>query len=310
VRDYPYPMANGNANPTYAIAEGLFGVLEHMAEHLTDLENKGRALTANYQHLDEQISLATQIQRALLPHESVASTGAELRTVYRPVDRVSGDIYDIVRLDETRLGISLADATGHGVGAALLTVFIKRIFQGKEIENGSYRIVPPDEILRRLNRELLGMRLRQCPYVTALHAVYDESQRRLTFARGGMPLPVYVPVGGTPRQIGSGGPLVGAFADSRFETVEMNLAPGDRILFFTDGLSALLCGRNPQAPSHDLTQIPSFAEALRLPIDSFLTHIHKLIDHTPSSAWHGDDITLIALDVTSGGGLTSPGLLT
>ncbi len=302
-------MANGNANPTYAIAEGLFGVLEHMAEHLTDLEDKGRALTANYQHLDEQISLASQIQRALLPREPIASAGLELRTLYRPVDRVSGDLYDIVRLDETRLGISLADATGHGVGAALLTVFLKRIFQGKEIQNGSYRIVPPDEILRRLNGELHAMRLRQCPYVTALHAIYDESQRRLTFARGGMPLPVYVPADGGPRQVFSSGPLVGAFADSRFETVEMDLAPGDRILFFTDGLSALLCGRDPHAPSHDLTKLPSLTAALHLPLDCLLTRIHKLIDHTPASAWHGDDITLIALDVTSGGRLTSPGLL-
>ncbi|UCG16350.1 MAG: serine/threonine-protein phosphatase [Phycisphaerales bacterium] len=295
--DLPYPMSSHESSATRSIGDGLLSVLESMAGHLTDLEQKSRELTANYQHLDEQIHLASQIQRALLPDAGHGPRGARVSTLYRPVDRVSGDIYDIVRLDETNVGISLADAAGHGVPAALLTVFIKRVFKGKEIHAGSYRIVPPDEILNRLNRELNETRLKHCPYVTALHAVYSEHLRRLTFARGGTPYPVLIPAGGAPRQLISRGGLIGAFDGGDFECVDVDLHPGDRILFFTDGLTALLCGSDGAAPGDDITRIPWFAEFAQYPFETFLTRIDRLIDETPPGAWHGDDITVVAMEV-------------
>jgi serine phosphatase RsbU (regulator of sigma subunit) len=297
VADLPFPFTPGDGTTTAAIADGMFGVLEHMAEHLTDLEQKGRALTANYQHLDEQIQLASQVQQAMLPEADTAPRGVKLRSLYRPVDRVSGDIYDIVRLDETHVGISIADATGHGVPAALLTVFIKRAFKSKETFNGSYRLLRPAETLGRLNRELRDMRMRQCPYITALHAVYDEVTRRLTVARGGMPYPVLIPAGGVPRQLCSHGPLLGALPDAMFEEIEIDLNPGDRLLLFTDGLTSLLCGRDPNAPAHDITEIPWFAEAASQPLDGSLASIDELLHNSPPTAWCGDDLTLVGLEI-------------
>lgn len=297
--DLPYPFTPYDDTTTSSIADGMLGVLEHMAEHLTDLEQKGRALTANYQHLDEQIQLASQIQRAMLPDPATAPLGVTLRSLFRPVDRVSGDIYDVVRLDESHVGVSIADATGHGVPAALLTVFIKRAFKAKETFNGSYRLLRPAETLGRLNRELREMRMRQCPYITALHAVYDEIARRLTFARGGLPYPVLIPAGGSARQLCSHGALLGALPDDHFEEIEIDLNPGDRLLFFTDGLTSLLCGRDRNAPAHDITRIPWFAEAANLPLDTLITSIDDLRHNASPASWCRDDITLVGLEIES-----------
>ena len=83
--------------------------------------------------------------------------------------------------------MAVADATGHGIPAALLTVYIKRALRGKEIENGSYRILSPDEVLSRLNDDILDARLSECQFVAAVYAVLNTTTLELTVARGGAP---------------------------------------------------------------------------------------------------------------------------
>ena len=102
-----------------------------------------------------QLRLASQVQRELISDTLPAFGPVSFSAVFRPAEYVSGDIYDVHRLDEENLAVAVADATGHGIPAALLTVFIKRALRGKEIENGRYRILRPDEVLTRLNEELL-----------------------------------------------------------------------------------------------------------------------------------------------------------
>lgn len=286
------PRTNLVMEPTSAdsLGEGALGVLEQMAGRLNDLEARSRQLAADYQHLDEQFRLAGQIQQAMLPDSATALGSVRVHAIYRPLDRISGDIYDIVRLDETRVGVSLADAAGHGLPAALLTVFIKRLLRGKEIVNGSYRIVPSNEILRRLNRELRETRLAQCPYVTAMHAVYDETSRRLTIARGGMPYPVLMPACGPPRELRSEGGLIGAFDAADFQALHVPLKPGDRVAFFSDGLTALLNG-------HGTAPLPWLAQRAEESLEQIVGAIENLAAQTPAAAWHGDDITLIAIRI-------------
>lgn len=295
--DRSQPLPADPPSTSGSIGAGLLAMLERMAGELTDLEQKSRELAAGYEHLDEQIRLATQVQRDLLPGPRFAAHGAEVQALYRPADRVSGDIYDVVRLDETHVAISIADATGHGVPAALLTVFIKRSFKGKEIFNGSYRIVPPDEILLRLNRDILDAHLSRCRFVTALHAVYDESRRRLHYARGGMPYPIVIPAAGPARPLPGGGGLIGVFETNHFESIEVTLNAGDRVLFFTDGLSALIHGRDCKNCSPDIIRTDWFSESARLPADELFAGIDQLLQDTPPDDWPEDDITVIALDV-------------
>ena len=72
---------------------------------------------------------------------------------------VSGDLYDVMRLDETHIGFYMADAVGHGMPAALLTMFIKNALVTKEIGPGGYRLLAPGETIAKLNEVLLGQNL-------------------------------------------------------------------------------------------------------------------------------------------------------
>ncbi len=251
---------------------------------------------AKVEHFDEQLHLASQVQRDLLPNPMPLSTTARFHALYLPADHVSGDIYDVVRLDESHLAISLADATGHGMPAALLTVLIKRLFRGKTIENGSYRILEPDEVLAGMNRELLDMKLSQSQFVTGSHAIYDEQRRLLRWARGGLPHPVLVPRDGPPVLVRSTGVLLGAVENPIFDVVERTLRPGDLMYFYTDGLDALLC-RKPAGDNADDLSATSWFRTLggRRPAD-VLEEIAAVEQDTPSEDWPRDDISVVCLE--------------
>jgi len=281
---------------------GLQARLDELGCELDELRRRGAVLSAGFQHLDQQMRLASQVQRDMLPRPMPEIAGARVHTLFRPADHVSGDIYNVSRLDETRVALSVADATGHGVAAALLTVFIKQSLRGKEIYGGSYRLVPPIEALERLNLDLVETNLSEGQFVTVVYAVFDETSRRLTWSRGGAPYPTLIRPGQAPRPIQSRGPLVGAFAETKFDEVHVDLEPGDTVLFHTDGLESLLLERDSGggagSPTHcDFADTRWFQELGWRPITTSLAEISDLLDHTSPSDWPVDDVTLLAIGV-------------
>lgn len=253
---------------------------------------------AQLEHFDEQLRLASHVQRDLLPDPMPPSPTACFHALYLPAEHVSGDIYDVVRLDESHLALSLADATGHGMPAALLTVLIKRMFRGKTIENGTYRILQPDEVLVNLNRELLDMNLSHCQFVTALHAIYDERSRRLRWARGGLPLPILMRHGEPPSLVRSTGVLLGAVETPLFDVEETELRPGDLVYFYTDGLEALLCRRRAGENPFDISCTEWFGTLQgRHPVEVLAEVAQARREITPN-AWPCDDVSMVCIECT------------
>ncbi|GMU24591.1 MAG: hypothetical protein AMXMBFR13_46650 [Phycisphaerae bacterium] len=269
--------------------------LRQMREELTRLREREAQRTSEVRHIDQQLRLAGQIQRDLLPPALPDTGPLSVSTLYLPADFVSGDLYDLTRLDEDRFGLSLADATGHGLPAALLTILIKNSLRGKEIAGESYRIIEPDELLTRLNMDLLSTPLSECQFITALHAVFDRSTQRIRWARGGSPYPILLRPGQSPRQIASEGALIGAFENQTFETVEHTFESGDVLVFFTDGLEALLLKRDGSFREEGILQC-DWLELLAVEGPAIaLEEIRRLAADAPEDSWSKDDITVMAL---------------
>ncbi len=93
----------------------------------------------------------------------------------------------MARIDEDHVGFYIADAVGHGMPAALLTIFIKRTLQTKETTKNGYRIIPPDEALAHLNNELVKQQLSLCQFVTMVYAILNTKTLELQWARAGTP---------------------------------------------------------------------------------------------------------------------------
>jgi hypothetical protein len=132
--------------------------------------------------IHEELQLAANVQREFLPKDLPALHGVDFAAMWRASNYVSGDIYDVIRLDENHVGLFLADAIGHGVPAALMTMVICRALEVKEITGSNYRLVPPSEVLARLNSRLIHRQAASSRFVTAVYATIDCRRRVVTIA--------------------------------------------------------------------------------------------------------------------------------
>jgi DNA-binding NarL/FixJ family response regulator len=112
-------------------------------------------LREHSRQMDEQLRLAQRLQMDFLPRRMPEVSGARFAARLEAAAWVAGDFYDVFRLDERHVGFYVADAVGHGVPAALLTVFVKKSLKTKRIEGHRYELIAPDEALRLLNVDLL-----------------------------------------------------------------------------------------------------------------------------------------------------------
>lgn len=237
------PVSFATAQDEHELAVRLSTMLD-LRPSLDALRRSALANQAAQTHAarryDSQLRLASQVQREFLPERLPRIGPASFSVVYRPAEYVSGDIYDVQRLDEHHVGIALADATGKGIPAALLTVFIKRALRGKEIFNGHYRVLPPDEVLKRLNDEILEANLSECRFVAATYAVLNIRTLSLSVARGGMPYPILRRAHGEARLVKPAGGVVGVVPDACFSVETIQMERGDSLLMYSDGMECMV----------------------------------------------------------------------
>ena len=273
----------------------LQGALEAMVEEVAVLRTRDESSRRTITEFREQMRSAAAIQRDLLPTHLPEVSALDVQVVFRPVDALSGDLYDVFRIDDTHVGFALADATGHGLPGGVLATFVSRSLRGGPLQNGSIRSLQPDDVLLRINRDLLDAGFSDCPFVTALYAIYHEPTRTLTWTRGGAPYPILVHRGEIPRQIISQGPLIGAMEEPAFEVVSLTLEPGDTVVFHTDGLEALVGDRRTQRGWCDLSNSEWFRRLGEQPLDRQIEDLEARLDSIDESDWRVDDVTVLAL---------------
>ena len=152
--------------------------------------------------LNQQMARARQLQHDLLPRSLPESDSVRFSTLYVPAGELSGDIYDVVRLGDRQLSINISAATGHDMAAAMLSIFMKQSLRAREAVVHQTRragIEHPHELLSKLNDELVAADLSECHFLTSIHAVFDEVDRNLLWARGGMPYPILLHRGASPQ---------------------------------------------------------------------------------------------------------------
>lgn len=213
--------------------------LASMRRELKVLTVQHAGLCAQIGKLDEELRMAAQLQREFLPHDLPTAEAVSFHVLYRPAGYVSGDIYDVVRLDEHHIGFFVADAVGHGVPAALMTVYIKRSLRSKRIDAnapGGYSLLSPAEALARLNADMISTQSGKVRFATACYGVLDTRDLKLTLARAGHPFPMLLR-GEDDRveSIEPEGGLLGVFEDEQYEQATVQLQPGDRLLLYSDG---------------------------------------------------------------------------
>ena len=190
--------------------------LDRLTTEVNQLRRRDEVLNGQVKSFDEELRLAARLQQDFLPKTMPKVGPVRFHTLFRPAGHVSGDFYDVVRLDETNVGFYIADAVGHGMPAALLTMFIKHALVTKQITADGYRLLTASETMTRLNRSLLDQGLSSATFATALYGTINTETRRLTFSRGGHPHPILLGADGQFEALETEGGLLGIFPDEPF----------------------------------------------------------------------------------------------
>ncbi len=217
-----------------------YDTYEAMRRQLVELRHRDEDLLSSLEALRAELRLAGRIQRDLLRGPLPKLLGARIEFLHRPAAEVSGDVFQALRINEHRIGLFLADATGHGFAAGLLSAFVERSFVRHVQRAGEVGSIDEGAILSRINSDLLAADLKECHFVTALLATYDEGDRVFRWARAGAPYPVLNQPSRSVRALHSEGMLLGVRADALFESRSLRLAAGDSITIHTDGVEPVM----------------------------------------------------------------------
>ena len=181
--------------------------------------------------LKNDLEIAREIQRAMLPIGQVTAPGLDAFGLTRPANTVGGDLYDIMPLDDGRVVIALGDVSGKGSPAALLMALALAMFRTLVDER-----LEPAELVSRLNvqvsRHAPGSR-----FITFFYAVFTPATGQLIYVNAGHMPPMLVRGAGNCQRLADGGIALGMFDRSTYMTGETILEPGDVLAVYSDGIT-------------------------------------------------------------------------
>jgi sigma-B regulation protein RsbU (phosphoserine phosphatase) len=249
---------------------------------------------AEKKRLEEELRIARGIQMSLLPHGTLEIPGISVSAVCVPAREVGGDYYDLLRLDDHRLGLLVADVAGKGTSAALYMAELKGLMLSLSRIHAS-----PRALLVEAN-QIVSEHLDNRSFITMIYAVVDVKRRTLTYARAGHTPLVYIPAGeAMARVLAPDGLVLGLRVDQEglFERllVEQTVAfdDGDLFVLFTDGISEAMNAADDCFGEQRLSRV--IEEGRRLAPEALRDRILAEVDGFVVGAPQHDDMTLIVL---------------
>ena len=257
--------------------------LAHLVEWREALSSRDQLVS-----LQKELDVANKMQKSILPTRFPKRDDYEVFAHMEPARNVGGDFYDVINLANDRIGLCIADVSDKGVPAALFMMSSRTLLKGASIGCDN-----PGDVLKEVN-DLLRETNETEMFVTLLYGIYDPASGDFTYANGGHNEPLLVrPDGNSTLIPRTGGIILGVVGGMDFDHNTVNLAPGDTLFLYTDGVSEAM---NVRAEEFSMERLGDFF-ANRLPTDAKETTmavfeaVHAFAGETPQS----DDITCLTL---------------
>jgi len=184
------------------------------------------------QKLENEVSIAREVQLQLFPKKLPTIPGLELAAICRPARSVSGDYYDIIQLGGSRVGIALADISGKGIFASLLMASLQAALRSAASMNGT---LDTAKVVERLNQHLFQT-TSDDRYATLFYAVYDTQTHVLNYTNAGHLPPLLISEGKV-QTLAEGGTVIGLIEEATYKQGTVQIAPDSLLLVFSDGLT-------------------------------------------------------------------------
>lgn len=224
----------------------------HAGARVLSLEStlaaRNARLSEALRQIEQDLEVAARIQQSVLPAHQQRHQDYFSDWIFLPSAWVSGDIFNVFPLDN-HLGFYCVDVSGHGVGAAMMSLAVARQFlHGRAVERFLFtadnEVASPAEVVRILNGRFCSDEVEIVSYFTMIYGVIDLATGEGRLCQAGHPTPFIVTPQGEARTVGNGGAPVGLMPDLCWTDVNFSLAAGERLCLFSDGITECenLCG--------------------------------------------------------------------
>ena len=260
----------------------------HLLRVLNEQMKRSRELREK--RLNEQLEQqeAAQIQRALMPGEIAAPDGLRIVASSQSARTVGGDYYDVIRIDEERLGICIADVMGKGLGAALLMSNLQAA-----VRMLAPQMTDSSELCNRVN-EVISANSVPGKFITFFYCVVDLKQMRISYTNAGHNWPILARADGNCERLSTEDAVLGTLRQWKYHQEQADLRSGDRLVLFTDGITE--CANAEDAEFGEERLLGLVLQNVQLPADQ----LKDLILESARAHCNGmmnDDATLIAAAV-------------
>ena len=249
-------------------------------------ERRGEALERA--RLEQEMRLARTIQQTLLPKQMPHLRGWQVHAHYQPAQAVGGDFYDFLTLEDGRLGLVIGDVSGKGMPAALVMATTRSL-----VRSMAQRLRSPGLVLQQVN-DLLDQEIPPKMFVTCLYAVLDPATGKIRMANAGHNLPYRsYPDDGTVGELRATGMPLGLMPGMMYEEIEAVIAPGECLLFHSDGLVEAHNGRRQMFGNPRLKGLLSGCAGN---CQSLIAYLLAELSAFAGKGWQQeDDVTLVTL---------------
>jgi len=273
------------------------------------LEERNRKLSALNQSLKEaydtirqDLEAAAAMQKALLPKPATLQ-GVTMDWLFRPCDLVAGDTFSYFPLSDRHLGFYLLDVAGHGIPSALLSFTLNTVLSQKDDSAllrqptagyPHYAITPPQTVVQELNRRFEAD-ADSMLYFTMIYGNLDWQSGRVTLTQAGHPRPIWLHRAGRRSElVGGGGFPVGMLPEVEYDAITLDLAPGDRLFLYSDGVTECVNAHGEQFSEARLTEL--LKATADLPVAAVSERVGQALREWKGDDNYQDDITLLILE--------------
>ena len=276
------------------VGERSLALEQRLGEQNRDLLESRNQLAQAYHQIQADLATAARIQRQLLPTSDQAASPFRAHWLFLPAAQVSGDSFNFFELAPDLVGFYHLDISGHGVPAALLSVSLSRsLVPGGGPGTAVADFFDPATFLADLNRQLTSRDGEVENYATIAYGTLEKHTGRVRLALAGHPYPLILRQSGGLDILQQGGLPVGMFPEVDYRAEEVQLAPGDKLVLYSDGVTEC---RNRHGEAFDESRLRaslSFAARTGMSLTAVLDE--RLRD------WRGpqdfeDDISLLVLE--------------
>ncbi len=270
--------------------------LNNKSEHI---ERTNKILKLAQQEMKSDLETASRMQMELLPTNYRIFEQWNADAIYRPASGVSGDMFNLFRINDSLLGFYHVDVSGHGIAAAMMSFTLSRLLGAtpgsidEKLTTLSFSELSSADIVNQLNQRFQNDQL-HIPFFTMIYGVIETLTGQVKLCQAGHPYPLLISKSGHVNRIGQSGFPVGCIEDAQYEDTLFTLQQGERLIVYSDGVTECRDSNNKQFS--DIRLIGMLGNTHNKPIRNIMQMLDDTLQRWSSGAQQEDDITALLIE--------------